>query len=111
MRRRPRTKRASHRRDFGDLVIDVESRELRVDGVEVELTRIEFDILSMLSAAPRKAFTRQELLDNVWGSSWYGDDHIIDVHVANLRKKLGEDGAAPRHLKTVRNVGYRFDPA
>ena len=111
MRRRPRAQRASHRRDFGDLVIDVESRELRVDGVEVELTRIEFDILSMLSAAPRKAFTRQELLDNVWGSSWYGDDHIIDVHVANLRKKLGEDGAAPRHLKTVRNVGYRFDPA
>ena len=111
MRRRPRAKRASHRRDFGDLVIDVESRELSVAGVEVELTRIEFDILSMLSAAPRKAFTRQELLDNVWGSSWYGDDHIIDVHVANLRKKLGEDGAAPRHLKTVRNVGYRFDPA
>ena len=110
MRRRPRARRASHLRDFGDLVLDSEARELRIEGELVDLTRIEYDILAMLTAEPRKAFTRQELLDSVWGSSWYGDDHIIDVHVANLRKKLGEVGAAPRHLKTVRNVGYRFDP-
>jgi DNA-binding response OmpR family regulator len=110
MRRRPRTKRASNRRDFGGLVVDVDSREVRLGDEPVDLTRIEFDILAMVTGEPRRAFTRQDLLDSVWGSSWYGDDHIIDVHVANLRKKLGEDGSEPRHLKTVRNVGYRFDP-
>ena len=111
MRRRPRARRASHLREFGDLVIDAQSREVRVAGADVELTRIEFDILNLLSTSPRKAFTRQELLETIWGASYFGDDRIIDVHVANLRKKLGEDGAKPRHLKTVRNVGYRFDPA
>jgi DNA-binding response OmpR family regulator len=110
MRRRPRAKRASTRREYGTLVVDVASREVRNDREIVDLTRIEFDIIAMLTAEPRRAFTRQELLDSVWGSSWYGDDHIIDVHIANLRKKLGEDGASPRHVKTVRNVGYRFDP-
>jgi DNA-binding response OmpR family regulator len=109
MRRRPRAASPSYLRDFGDVVVDARSRELTVDGELVELTRIEFDILDVLTGSPRRAFSRQDLLEAVWGSHWHSDTHIVDVHVANLRRKLGEAGDRQRHLKTVRNVGYRFD--
>ena len=110
MRRRPRTRRPSHVREFGDVRINTRTREVMVGGGVVDLTRIEFDLLDVLSASPRRALSRDDLLEQVWGSNWFGDTHIVDVHVANLRRKLGEDGANPRYLKTVRNVGYRLDP-
>jgi DNA-binding response OmpR family regulator len=93
------------------LRIDAESREVILDGAPVELTKLEFELLQTLARSPRRTFTRTQLLHSVWGDDWYGDDHVIDVHVGNLRRKLGESASAPRHLRTVRGVGYRFEAA
>ncbi len=110
MRRRPRVEAQPDVRDFGHLVIDPVAREVRVDGTDVELTKIEFDILELLSGSPRRTFTREQLLEHVWGD-WFGDDHVIEVHMGKLRKKLGESASQPRHIRTLRGVGYRFEPA
>ena len=113
MRRRPRTSAATPStsiREYGALRIDPDVREVTLDGQVLELTKIEFGILDLLSSAPRRTFTRGQLLEDVWGDNWYGDDHIIDVHVGNLRKKLGESASSPRHIRTLRGVGYRFEP-
>jgi DNA-binding response OmpR family regulator len=76
----------------------------------VELTRIEFDLLDALSESARLVLTRSQLLERVWGPSWFGDDHVVDVHIANLRRKLGDDPRSPRYVRTVRGVGYRMGP-
>ena len=110
MRRRPRVAVQPDVRDFGSLVVDPVAREAQLDGNLVELTKIEFDLLDLLSGSPRRTFTREQLLDQVWGGSWFGDDHVIDVHTGNLRRKLGESASHQRHIRTVRGVGYRFDP-
>ncbi|MEV4639858.1 response regulator transcription factor [Actinoplanes sp. NPDC049548] len=113
MRRRPRTSASTPStaiREYGGLRIDPDVREVTLDGQVLELTKIEFGILDLLSSAPRRTFTRGQLLEDVWGDNWYGDDHIIDVHVGNLRKKLGESASSPRHIRTLRGVGYRFEP-
>jgi len=111
MLRRPRAgpaETAVDRRRIGALAIDPVGREVRLDGTPVELTRTEFDLLDTLSAEPNVVFTRRQLLDRVWGGEWYGDDHVIDVHVGNLRHKLGDDATSPRYIRTVRGVGYRM---
>jgi DNA-binding response OmpR family regulator len=90
---------------FGELRIDAVAREVFVAGAPMELTRIEFDLLDMLAANPRKVFTRQQLLDQVWGPGWFGDDHVVDVHMANLRKKIDLPGHSS-FVRTVRGVGY-----
>ncbi|MEV8508419.1 response regulator transcription factor [Actinoplanes sp. NPDC051475] len=113
MRRRPRASASGPSaaiREYGSLRIDPDVREVTLDGQVLELTKIEFGILDLLSSAPRRTFTRGQLLEDVWGDNWYGDDHIIDVHVGNLRKKLGESASSPRHIRTLRGVGYRFEP-
>jgi len=110
MRRRPRVSAQQESRDFGRLVVDPVAREVTVDGENVELTKIEFDILDLLSGSPRRTFTREQLLVQVWGE-WFGDDHVIEVHMGKLRKKLGESASQPRHIRTLRGVGYRFEPA
>ena len=110
MLRRPRnvgSERGTVRR-FGRLELDAHAREVRLDGDPIELTRLEFDLLEALSAEPRVAFSRARLLERVWGGEWFGDDHVVDVHIANLRRKLGDDPAAPRYVRTVRGVGYRM---
>jgi DNA-binding response OmpR family regulator len=113
MLRRPRTADAIGGREepariFGPLQVDVVAREVHVDGSAVELTRTEFDLLAALSARPRMAFTRRQLIEAVWGDGWVGDEHLVDVHVGHLRRKLGDDPAAPRFVRTVRGVGYRM---
>ncbi len=109
MLRRPRgADPAAGLRRFGALEIDPAGREVRLAGRRVELTRTEFDVLDALSAQPRVAFSRRQLLDRVWGGDWYGDEHVIDVHVGNVRRKLDDDAAAPRYIRTVRGVGYRM---
>ena len=95
-------------RRFGLLELDPQAREVRLDGGPVELTPLEFDLLETLSAEPRVAFSRTQLLERVWGPGWFGDDHVVDVHVANLRRKLADDPSAPRYLRTVRGLGYRM---
>jgi DNA-binding response OmpR family regulator len=98
-------------RRLGGLEVDTAAREVRVDGRVVELTRIEFDMLDALSAQPRVALSRAQLLEAVWGPGWFGDDHVVDVHMSKLRQKLGEDSREPRFVRTVRGVGYRLDVA
>lgn len=113
MLRRPRTPQhpdGGTARRFGDLEIDPAAREVRLGGRLIELTRTEFDLLDTLSAHPRVVFSRRQLLDHVWSGEWYGDDHVIDVHVGNLRRKLGDDAGHPRFIRTVRGVGYRIGP-
>ncbi|HRX86631.1 MAG TPA: response regulator transcription factor [Phycisphaerae bacterium] len=110
MLRRPRTigqdSTGQHARLFGPMRLDPDARKVWLDDVELELTRTEFDLLESLTSAPKRAFTRRQLIDAVWGSDWYGDEHIVDVHVGHLRKKLEDDAAAPRFIRTVRGVGY-----
>jgi DNA-binding response OmpR family regulator len=112
MLRRPRAAEAGTEplRRFGDLTIDRAAREALRNGVPVELTRIEFDLLDALSESARLVLTRSQLLERVWGPSWFGDDHVVDVHIANLRRKLGDDPRSPRYVRTVRGVGYRMGP-
>ena len=89
------------------LEVDSDTRIVRVDGTTVNLTRTEFDILAALAREPGVVVDRPALLASVWGPG-YSDDHIVDVHVANLRRKLGDDPERPRFVETVRGVGYRL---
>jgi DNA-binding response OmpR family regulator len=110
MLRRPRTPPAEDQvvRRFGDLEVDPAAREARVGGRLVELTRTEFDLLDVLSGEPRVAFSRTRLMERLWGGDWYGDEHVVDVHVAHLRRKLGDDAQQPHYVRTIRGVGYRM---
>jgi DNA-binding response OmpR family regulator len=89
--------------------MDPDRREVRLGGEEVALTTIEFDLLATLASRPGFVFSRSRLLERVWGEGYFGDDHVVDVHIANLRKKLGDDPSSPRYVETVRGVGYRFE--
>jgi DNA-binding response OmpR family regulator len=111
MMRRPRTTdtaRGRQIRTFGDLCIDVEGREVTVDGTPVSLTRTEFDVLAALSQDPGVVITRAQLIGAVWGPNWVGDEHLVDVHIGHLRRKLGDDATRGRYVRTVRGVGYRM---
>ena len=109
MLRRPRAAAApAAPRSFGELEIDPRAREVHLAGRLVDLTRREFDVLDTLAAEPGVAFSRDRLLEHVWGPGWFGDDHVVDVHIANLRRKLADDPAAPRYIRTVRGIGYRM---
>ena len=93
---------------FGSLSVDIGAREVRSDGSLVDLTRTEFDVLATLAARPRLVFTRRQLIDAIWGETWVGDEHLVDVHIGHLRRKLGDDPDAGRFVRTVRGVGYRM---
>ncbi|MGA7670485.1 MAG: response regulator transcription factor, partial [Nitrolancea sp.] len=111
--RRPRTVTSTdpdqpQRDQFGDLSIDYLGHEVTHRGRNVSLTPHEFDLLRTLAAHPGQVFTREQLLDRVWGEDFFGDDHVVDVHISHLRQKLDEDSAEPRYIETARGVGYRF---
>ena len=91
---------------FGAMSLDTVARTVTVDAAPVDLTRTEFDLLAAMAARPRAAFTRRQLLDAVWGDGWFGDEHVVDVHVGHVRKKLGDDGPTPTYIRTVRGIGY-----
>jgi DNA-binding response OmpR family regulator len=93
---------------FGALRIVPTAREVSIDGHPVMLTRTEFDVLAALAAHPHRVFTRATLISAVWGDNWFGDEHLVDVHVGHLRRKLGDDAASPRFVRTIRGVGYRM---
>jgi len=97
-----------NRRVFGDLVIDPLAREVALAGKIITLTRTEFDLLEALSATPRAVLTRGQLIDRVWGGQWVGDEHLVDIHLGHVRRKLGDEASAPRFVVTVRGVGYRM---
>jgi DNA-binding response OmpR family regulator len=89
----------------GSAAIDVGRREVRVGGEPVEFTTKEFDLLRYLAERPGLALSRQQILDGVWGYDWYGDARTVDVHIAQVRKKLGDTV----EINTVRGVGYRLE--
>lgn len=93
---------------FQDLTIDPTRREVHCDGAMVDLTALEFDLLSSLASAPGRVFTRRQLLERVWGWDYFGTERVVDVHIGNLRKVLADDATNPRFIATVRGVGYKF---
>ena len=90
-------------------MVDLAAHEARVGGQSLTLTAREFDLLAFLLQHPRTAFSRQQLLREVWDWS-FGDDSTVTVHVRRLREKIETDASAPRRIVTVWGVGYRFDP-
>jgi DNA-binding response OmpR family regulator len=90
----------------GDLAIDFERYEVRVRGVLIDLTYKEFELLKFLATHPGKVFTREALLDKVWGYDYYGGTRTVDVHIRRLRSKIETAGSA--YVETIRSVGYKF---
>ncbi|MBI5473772.1 MAG: response regulator transcription factor [Ignavibacteriae bacterium] len=93
---------------FRDLKIDVEKRTVAIKGNNVELTAKEFDLLALFTKNPGKAYSRQALLDTVWGYKFDGYDHTVNSHINRLRAKIEDDSANPRYILTVWGVGYKF---
>lgn len=100
--------RTDQRLVVGGLEIDVAGRRSRLDGVELDLTPREFDLLRHLAERADEVVTKRELLADVWHQAWGGSDKTVDVHLSWLRRKLGESATAPRYLHTVRGVGIRL---
>jgi DNA-binding response OmpR family regulator len=90
------------------LEVDSLQHTVRVDGTPIDLTAIEFGILAALARDPGVVVTRTALLDLVWGPAFVEEDHLVEVHVADLREKLGDDGERSRFVETVRGFGYRL---
>ncbi len=97
-------------RTIGELILDPQSRQVQVGQTPVELTRTEFDLLDALTGRPKLAFSRSQLIERVWGPDWVGEEHLVDIHIAHIRAKLGDDPATERYVRTVRGVGYRMGP-
>lgn len=93
---------------FEDLTINLVKHEVRLKGEEVDLKPKEFDLLKLLATNPGKVFTRDFLLEQLWGYDYLGDTRTVDVHMRRLRQKIEEDPANPRFLKTVHGIGYKF---
>jgi DNA-binding response OmpR family regulator len=91
--------------ELAGLVIDRRSRRVSVGGEEVQLTPKEYDLLALLASEPGAVFTREEIMSEVWDEHWYGPTKTLDVHMASLRKKLGD----PRWITTIRGVGFRLE--
>lgn len=102
---------AGRRLEFPGLAIDLETREVQVEGREVTLRHLEFELLAFLAQAPKKVFTREQLLQQVWGSSseWQ-DPRTVTEHIRRVRLQIEPDADNPRYITTVRGVGYRFEP-
>ena len=94
--------------EVGGLRIDLRGRQVEVAGSRVELTALEFDLLHALAQHPGWVYSRQQLLEEVWGYEYLGESRVVDVHVANLRKKMADDIGQPTYIRTVRGVGYKL---
>ncbi len=112
--RRPRNEPTGrgHREEpvwvFGELSVDSAGQQVHLAGDPVALTPTERDLLMALARRPAMAFTRRQLIDEVWGGGWVGDEHLVDVHIAHLRRKLGDKPDTARYITTVRGIGYRM---
>ena len=95
---------------FGDIEVVPDAGTVRVAGLEVSLTKTEFKLLCELAQNPGRLLTREVLLDRVWGYGYFGDGRLVDVHVRRLRSKVEKDPAHPRHIVTVRGLGYKLEP-
>jgi len=95
---------------FNDLQIFPDEGVVRVSGTEAHLTKTEFRLLVELASSPGRIFSREVLLERVWGLGYFGDGRLVDVHVRRLRTKIEPDPANPRHVVTVRGLGYKLQP-
>ena len=93
---------------IGELVVEEDSRQVHLAGEPVALTRIEFDLLLCLAARPQLVLSRRQLVEMVWDTHWTGDEHLVDVHIGRIRKKLGDEATNPRFIHTIRGIGYRM---
>ncbi|TFD44814.1 response regulator transcription factor [Cryobacterium frigoriphilum] len=93
---------------FKSLQIDIAGREVHRHGQPVDLTRTEFDVLAVLAGQPRLVFSRQQLIEAVWGGGWMSDPHLVDVHIGHVRRKIGDDPSASAFIRTVRGIGYQM---
>jgi two-component system OmpR family response regulator len=95
-------------RRFGPLTLDLDRREIHVNGHAVPSTRLEYELFARICETPFQVVSRVDLIESVWGPNWYGDTHVIDVHLSNLRRKLRQRCSAVDYLHTVRGVGFRL---
>ena len=95
---------------FDSFEINIDGRTVSRDGVMVNLSPKEFDLLALLASNPRRVYGRDTLLNNVWGYDYMGETRTVDVHIQRLRQKIESDPSQPRFLVTVRSIGYKFDP-
>src|SRR6266545_2987750 len=110
LRRTASAPAAAERLVFDDLVVDARAREVEVEGRPLRLTAKEFDLLFFLASNPREVFSRDQLMDRVWGYAAALDTGTVTVHIQRLRSKIERDPKSPRRLETVWGVGYRFVP-
>ncbi|MDR0883555.1 MAG: response regulator transcription factor [Oscillospiraceae bacterium] len=94
---------------YGDLTIDVASREVHMGGGLLKLTYKEFELLLLLAQNKDRVIPRDELLNRIWGTEFFGETRTLDAHIRSLRRKLSDDADNQTYIKTVRNVGYRFN--
>ena len=93
---------------FENLTVDLAKREVIRDGEPCDLTALEFDLLAAMASSPGRVFSRRQLVERVWGWDFFGDERVVDVHIRNLRKALGDDATDPTVIGTVRGVGYKL---
>lgn len=94
--------------ELGDVTMDLDTRSVTKGGQRIELTLKEFELLRMLMEQAGRVISREDLIDEVWDTNWFGPTKTLDVHVSSLRKKLGDETASPRYIHTARGVGFRF---
>ncbi|MFZ5650646.1 MAG: response regulator transcription factor [Bacillota bacterium] len=94
---------------FGEMAIDSASRQLNIGGKRVDLTPKEFDLLWLMASNPNRVFTKAQILDLVWDSSYFGDENTVMVHIRRLREKIESHPSSPRYIKTVWGTGYKFE--
>lgn len=114
--RRPRTQEIGSKVEsndgllrFAEIALDSNSRTVTVGDKVVELTKTEFDLLEIMMESPKTVFSRRTLLESVWGGEWYGEIHVVDVHVGHLRKKLADAGGSDGLIRTIRGIGYGME--
>lgn len=114
--RRPRTQAIGSKVEgnddllrFAEIELDSNSRTVTVGGKVVELTKTEFDLLEIMMESPKNVFSRRTLLESVWGGEWYGEIHVVDVHIGHLRKKLADAGGSDGLIRTIRGIGYGME--
>jgi DNA-binding response OmpR family regulator len=98
-------------RQIGGLRLDFARHEVVVDGKPAKLTASEFKVLTLLASEPERVFSRRQVMEYLWESSYVGDEHAADVHISNLRRKIERDSAHPERIVTVRSFGYKLVPA
>lgn len=94
---------------IGNILVDIEKHEVLVEGEKQEFTPKEFDLLKLLASNPGKVFSREFLLENIWGYDYLGDTRTVDVHIRHLRQKIERDSDKPVYIETVRGIGYKFN--